>query len=93
MADLLARPDLPLEKRQEFTGQLTAQLERMQWLLERLLTLSRLDAGCLELEQKTVSMPSLLDRATAPVRVALELRGQTLKVECPQDLLWDGDEK
>lgn len=68
MADLLARPDLPLEKRQEFTGQLTAQLERMQWLLERLLTLSRLDAGCLELERKTVSLPSLLDRATAPVR-------------------------
>ena len=93
MADLLARPDLPLEKRQEFTGQLTAQLERMQWLLERLLTLSRLDAGCLELERKTVSLPSLLDRATAPVRVALELRGQTLKVECPQDLLWEGDEK
>ena len=73
MADLLARPDLPLEK--------------------RLLTLSRLDAGCLELERKTVSLPSLLDRATAPVRVALELRGQTLKVECPQDLLWEGDEK
>lgn len=93
MADLLARSDLPLEKRQEFTGQLTAQLERMQWLLERLLTLSRLDAGCLELERKTVSLPSLLDRATAPVRVALELRGQTLKVECPQDLLWEGDEK
>lgn len=93
MADLLARPDLPLEKRQEFTGQLTAQLERMQWLLERLLTLSRLDAGCLELERKAVSLPSLLDRATAPVRVALELRGQTLKVECPQDLLWEGDEK
>lgn len=93
MADLLARPDLPPEKRQEFTGQLTAQLERMQWLLERLLTLSRLDAGCLELERKTVSLPSLLDRATAPVRVALELRRQTLKVACPQDLLWEGDEK
>ena len=54
MADLLARPDLPSEKRQEFTCQLTAQLERMQWLLEQLLTLSRLDAGCLELERKTV---------------------------------------
>ena len=93
MADLLARPDLPTEKRQEFTGQLTAQLERMQWLLERLLTLSRLDAGCLELERKRMSIPSLLDRAAAPVRVALELRRQTLEVDCPQDLLWEGDEK
>lgn len=93
MADLLARPDLPTEKRQEFTGQLTAQLERMQWLLERLLTLSRLDAGCLELERRTVSVSSLLDRAAAPVKVALELRGQTLEVNCPQDLQWEGDEK
>ena len=93
MADLLARPDLTAEKRQEFTGQLTAQLERMQWLLERLLTFSRLDAGCLELERKTVPLPCLLDRATAPVRVALELRRQKLEVECPQDLLWEGDEK
>lgn len=93
MADLLARPDLPAKKRQEFTGQLTAQLERMQWLLERLLTLSRLDAGCLELEQKTVCLPALLARAAAPVKVALELRRQTLEVDCPQGLLWEGDEK
>lgn len=93
MADLLARPDLPSEKRQEFTGQLTAQLERMQWLLERLLTLSRLDAGCLDLERKPVSLPALLDRATAPVKVALELRRQTLTVDCPHDLEWEGDEK
>ena len=93
MADLLARPDLPSEKRQEFTCQLTAQLERMQWLLEQLLTLSRLDAGCLELERKTVFISSLLDRATAPIKVALELRHQTLEVNCPQNLLWEGDEK
>lgn len=93
MADLLARPDLPTEKRQEFIGQLTTQLERMQWLLERLLTLSRLDAGCLELERRTVSVSSLLDRAAAPVKVALELRHQTLEVDCPQDLRWEGDEK
>lgn len=93
MADLLARPDLPTEKRQEFTGQLTSQLERMQWLLERLLTLSRLDAGCLELERKAMSIPSLLDRAAAPVRAALELRCQTLEVDCPQNLQWEGDEK
>lgn len=93
MADLLARPELTNEKREEFTGQLTAQLERMQWLLERLLTLSRLDAGCLELENQPVDLTQLLDRAAAPVRVALELREQTLKMDCPPGLSWQGDER
>lgn len=93
MADLLARPDLPDEKRAEFTGQLTAQLERMQWLLERLLTLSRLDAGCLVMESAPVSLPALVRRAAAPVRVALELRGQTLELDCPEGPAWQGDEK
>lgn len=93
MADLLSRRDLTDEKREEFTGQLTAQLERMQWLLERLLTLSRLDAGCLELEFKPVDLAGLLDRAAAPVRVALELRGQTMEIECPAGPPWQGDER
>ena len=89
MADLLARPDLPDEKRAEFTGQLTAQLERMQWLL----TLSRLDAGCLVMESAPVSLPALVRRAAVPVRVALELRGQTLELDCPEGPAWQGDEK
>lgn len=93
MADLLARPDLPDEKRAEFTGQLTAQLERMQWLLERLLTLSRLDAGCLVMESAPVDLPAMVRRAAAPVRVALELRGQTLTLDCPAGPAWQGDEK
>lgn len=93
MADLLARSDLPEEKRIEFTGRLTAQLERMQWLLERLLTLSRLDAGCLDLECASVEPSALIERAIAPVRVALELRQQNLSVDCSARRLWQGDEK
>lgn len=93
MADLLARSDLPEEKRIEFTGRLTAQLERMQWLLERLLTLSRLDAGCLDLECSLIEPSALIERAIAPVRVALELRQQNLSVDCSARRLWQGDEK
>lgn len=93
MADLLAGSDLPEEKRIEFTGRLTAQLERMQWLLERLLTLSRLDAGCLDLECAPVEPSALIERAIAPVRVALELRRQTLSLDCTAQRLWQGDEK
>lgn len=93
MADLLTRSDLPEEKRIEFTGRLTAQLERMQWLLERLLTLSRLDAGCLDLECAPVEPSALIERAIAPVRVALELRQQNLSVDCSARRPWLGDEK
>ena len=93
MADLLARPDLPLEKAPGIyrAAYCTAGTNAMVTGE----TFDLVPVGCRVPGTGTKNRftASLLDRATAPVRVALELRGQTLKVECPQDLLWDGDEK
>lgn len=92
MADLLAQPGLPEEKRVEFTATLTGQLERLQWLVEGLLKLSRLDAGCLPLARQPVPVDRLLKKAAEPVQILLELKGQRLQAECPPGLVWQGDE-
>ena len=49
MTDLLCDAKLPDEKRREFTTRMRLQLERLQWLVESLLKLSRLDAGAIAL--------------------------------------------
>lgn len=45
MTDLLLEEDLPAEKRLEFLKGISAQLEKMQWMITTLLKISKFDAG------------------------------------------------
>ena len=65
MADLLSEPGLPDEQRREFTGRLRSQLERLQWLVASLLKIAKIDAGVIRFKRKTVSVPQLVERASA----------------------------
>lgn len=96
MTDLLCDPNLPSDKRIEFTGRIRAQLERIEWLVTSLLKLSRLDAGTITFHKVPVPISVLLDRALAPLLIPLELRQQTLLVEHPEmtlscDLNWTAE--
>lgn len=82
MTDLLCR-DLPEEKRIEFTGKLHNQLERLQWLVSSLLKLSRLDAGTVQFKKDTVTAARLLEAVCDPLLVPMELKEQSLQVDCP----------
>ena len=71
---LLKEPEQPYERRIELTRDLLRQTERIRWLVETLLKLSKLDAGIAKLDQTTVSVRTLLDRAVEPFLIAMELR-------------------
>ena len=71
---LLKEPELPYARRIELTRDLLRQTERIRWLVETLLKLSKLDAGIANLDQATVSVRTLLDRAVEPFLIAMELR-------------------
>lgn len=45
MTDLLLEEDLPAEKRLEFLKGISAQLEKMQWMITTLLKISKFDAA------------------------------------------------
>ena len=81
MTDLLSEEDLPEERRREFTGRIRAQLERLQGLVTSLLKLSRLDAGTAQLRREPVAARVLLERATAPLLILMELKNQTMTME------------
>ena len=80
MNDLLATEEDP-EKRQEFLQTQSAQLSRMNWLIQTLLKLSKLDAGTIELKREEVSAKELLEEVIKPFEIQFELRGISYKQE------------
>lgn len=81
MTDLLCGSDLSREKRLEFTGCIRQQLERLQWLVESLLKISRLDAQAVTFKKRRVAPDELIKKACAPLNIPIELKNQSLTVE------------
>lgn len=73
MVDLL-NEDLPSEKRIEFTRNIASSLERMEWLVQALLKLSKLDANVVLFRKEEISVVELIDHALKPLAIPLELR-------------------
>ena len=48
----------------------------MDWLVESLLKLAKLDAGTARFCPETISLSALLARAAEPFAIGMELRGQ-----------------
>lgn len=68
----------------EYLDRLENQIFRMEYLVASLLTLSRLDAGTLELEQKSLDAASVIIEACEPLEPQIREREQTLSV--PQQI-------
>lgn len=93
---MLRNPDLTDEKRMELTGELRSLLTRTDWLVETLLKISKLDAGTVKLAKDTVSVSELISRSAAPTAIPMDLRNQTLVVNCDGesfigDLIWSAE--
>lgn len=87
MTDLLFSKPLQEQKRAEFTGQLRAQLERLIWLTEALLKLSRLDADAVLFKRRRVPLGELTQKACQPLLIPIELKNQMLSVEAGDGFL------
>lgn len=62
------------EKRCEFLQTQSSQLNRMNWLIQTLLKLSKLDAGTIVLKKEDVSSLELIEEAVKPFGIQFELR-------------------
>ncbi len=61
-------------KREEFLRTQSAQLARMNWLIQTLLKLSKLDAGTIVLKQDEVPASLLIEESTEPFLIQMELK-------------------
>ena len=81
MNDLLKEEE-DKDKRQEFINTQSSQLDRMNWLIQTLLKLSKLDAGTVELKREDTSFKEIIEEALKPFDIQFELRG----IELQKDL-------
>ena len=81
MTELLANPNLETDKRIDFTRQMRLQLERIEWLVSSLLKLSKIDAGTIQFKKESVNVRELINKATQPLIIPMELKQQCLIVE------------
>lgn len=84
--DFLQDDSLPPEKRREFSAEMRAQLERLEWLISSLLKLSKLDSGTVEFNTEEVSVRSLIDNAMKPILIPMEVRCQTAEINVPDNI-------
>ena len=73
MNDLLKTEEDP-EKVQDFLSTQSHQLDKMQWLIQTLLKLSKLDAGTIEMKRDNVSAIELIDEAVKAFEIQMDLK-------------------
>lgn len=77
---LLKEPDISSSRRMELLQELSQLLSRIDWLVESLLKMSKMDAGTAYLKHTSVSVSELLKEASEPLLIPFELREQTFTV-------------
>lgn len=93
MTDLLRDKGLENEKRTEFTRNLQVQLERMEWLVSSLLKLSKIDAGTITFKKEMVHVAPLIQAATDPLLIPMDIKMQQLKIHGDSQATFLGDFK
>lgn len=78
------------EKRKEFTQIINTQCEKMSWLIQTLLKLSKLDAGTVEMNSAEVSVGDVIDESLKPFMLTLDLKNITVKKSI-KDFSFTGD--
>lgn len=96
LASMLGEEDLPYDRRISMSRELRRQLERVQWLVEMLLKLSKIDAGTAQFRSEPVSVAELIEKAAQPLRIPMELREQSLTIRATEehfagDLNWTAE--
>lgn len=91
IVSLLSDPDLSQDRKLSLLQQLSQLLSRIDWLIEALLKLSRLDAGCVEFKPEPISAESLLQAAARPLLIPMELREQRFSISGQTQALLHAD--
>lgn len=93
---MLGGEELPAAERQRLLRELRRLVSRMDWLVETLLKMSRIDAGAVSFQPLPCRAADIVERAAQPLAVALELRGIALEVQAGEeeltaDPVWSGE--
>ncbi|MCH5266178.1 MAG: HAMP domain-containing histidine kinase [Lachnospiraceae bacterium] len=89
----LSSPDLSVEKRRELLMELEGMLVHIDWLIQSLLKISKLDAGTIVMLREKVMVRELIRLSIEALEIPMELKNQTLEVSCGTEVSFAGDLK
>lgn len=85
--ELLYDDKLDSKTKKEFLSKNKNQLERIEWLVTSLLKISRLDSGSEVLKLTNTNISSVITKALEPLKIPMELKSITYKVNCSKDIV------
>ncbi|MCH5196655.1 MAG: HAMP domain-containing histidine kinase [Oscillospiraceae bacterium] len=88
---MLRESELTKQQRAEHVRELHRLLSRMQWMLETMLSLSRLEAGAVEFKTEEISVAELINEALEPLSISVELKNITVNTEIEGSPVFRGD--
>lgn len=71
---MLEQENLPVEKQMEYYRKLQGLLGKVQWLIEVMLKISKLDADAVVFETQSCEMMELVQEAVLPLEIPMELK-------------------
>lgn len=87
MSDLMKTSDLSEEKRLDYISKIDSQIDRINWLIRNLLTLSQLEADMLPLKSEQINAEQLVKNATVSLETLADVRGVELNTEAKSEML------
>ena len=78
-------------ERMEYLRDLYELLARMKWLIETMLSLSRIEADAVKFTKETVTCRQLIEQSIDTVSVTAELKGVDIRTEIDEDPEFIGD--
>lgn len=91
LSALLSQQCLDDDKRMEYLQDMKKQLSRIDWLISSLLKISKLDAGTVNLSRSKVSVRELIEKASSPLEIPMDLKNQQLTVSMEGSESFTGD--
>lgn len=88
---MLREPGLSVQQRTEHIQELYRLLSRMQWMLETMLSLSRLEAGAVEFKANEIPVKEIISDALEPLSISIELKNITVRTEIEGSPVFRGD--
>ncbi|MDC7288165.1 HAMP domain-containing histidine kinase [Blautia schinkii] len=85
-ADTLAESERLGEEEQRFVGVMRGQVEKLEFLVQALVKMSRLESNMLVLKKENAFLFDTLSKAVSAILPAADEKDIDLKVECPQKL-------
>ncbi len=84
---MLASDSLSAERRMEISHELRKSLKRIDWLIDALLKVSKLDAGVVQFQKEDISVKKLIAQAVEPLLIVMDIKEQQLEVSAANEQL------